>query len=321
MPFAPTPKAPGNPIRSADWNDLIGEIQRLEAAKFDKAGGSVGALTVQGGVTADSARVTGQANAGTLDVSGTATLRSTTNVGGNLLVAGSSSVGGTAAVTGAANFGSTGVFAGHVRVGGAGAPSDAIDVVGAARIGSGSNPLRITPAWSGFPDSTTNQAEISNDTVLGKTLMIVGNKSGDGTTRKVSIWDRLEVNGASCAQSFCNLSDGRLKTEVTRVPEALERLAQIRGVSFRWRDDVAVTSPGCCPTPAERPALGVIAQEVAEVFPELISTMGTDGHLAVDYSGLTAVLLEAVKQLKADNDLLHERVDALDTRVSAGSDC
>jgi len=58
----------------------------------------------------------------------------------------------------------------------------------------GSNPVRFTSAWSGFPDATTNQAEISNDTGAFKTLMIVGNRSA-GMGRRVSIWDRLEVNG------------------------------------------------------------------------------------------------------------------------------
>jgi hypothetical protein len=65
-------------------------------------------------------------------------------------------------------------------------------IAGALTIGS--NPVRFTSAWSGFPDSTTNQAEISNDTGTYKTLMIVGNKSA-GVGRRVSIWDRLEVHG------------------------------------------------------------------------------------------------------------------------------
>jgi hypothetical protein len=74
---------------------------------------------------------------------------------------------------------------------------DALDVNGSLKVASGSNPVRITGAWSGFPDGANNRAEISNDTGTYKTLMIVGNKSGDGKTRKVSVWDRLEVNGAA----------------------------------------------------------------------------------------------------------------------------
>jgi len=73
-------------------------------------------------------------------------------------------------------------------------PADKLDVNGWMRIMSGSNPIQFTSAWNGFPDQADNQAEICNDTTNFKTLMIVGNKSGK-QGRKVSIWDRLDVNG------------------------------------------------------------------------------------------------------------------------------
>ena len=72
-------------------------------------------------------------------------------------------------------------------------PSDKLDVNGWMRVLSGSNPLRFTSSWSGFPDQALNQAEICNDTSQYKSLMIVGNRSGG--SRKVSIWDKLDVNG------------------------------------------------------------------------------------------------------------------------------
>jgi hypothetical protein len=71
-------------------------------------------------------------------------------------------------------------------------------VLGDARAAA-CNPLRFTNAWSAFPDKATNQAEICNDTGDYKTLMIVGNRSagllGPGLGRRVSVWDRLDVNG------------------------------------------------------------------------------------------------------------------------------
>jgi hypothetical protein len=78
------------------------------------------------------------------------------------------------------------------------APADRLDVTGGLRILTGSNPIRFTAGWSAFPDAVANQAEISNDTGAFKTLMIVGNRSaglGPGLQRRVSVWDRLEVNG------------------------------------------------------------------------------------------------------------------------------
>ena len=74
------------------------------------------------------------------------------------------------------------------------APGDELDVGGYMRILTDTNPLRFTSAWSNFTGSATNHAEISNDTVSYKTLMIVGNRSAGGV-RRVSVWDRLEING------------------------------------------------------------------------------------------------------------------------------
>jgi hypothetical protein len=69
-----------------------------------------------------------------------------------------------------------------------------LQVNGQTNILTGSNPIRFSSAWSGFPDDKTNGAEICNDTDNYKTLMLVGNKSNGGK-RRVSVWDDLEVNG------------------------------------------------------------------------------------------------------------------------------
>lgn len=83
---------------------------------------------------------------------------------------------------------------GALGVGTAGVQGDSLVVSGTTRVLATSNPIRFTSQWSGFPNQVQNQAEISNDTGSYKTLMIVGNRSG-GKGRRVSVWDRLEVNG------------------------------------------------------------------------------------------------------------------------------
>ncbi|AEV73126.1 hypothetical protein MycrhN_2540 [Mycolicibacterium rhodesiae NBB3] len=82
------------------------------------------------------------------------------------------------------------------------------------------------------------------------------------------------------------------------VPTALERLRAIRGVSFAWREGVSAGT-------RER-ELGVIAQEVESVFPEAVVTDPQSGYKLVDYAGLVAVLIEAVKEL----DRRVERLEA-----------
>jgi hypothetical protein len=54
--------------------------------------------------------------------------------------------------------------------------------------------IKFSTSWSNFPDNSTIQSEISNDTGNYKKLMIVGNKSAGGS-RQVGVWDNLEVNG------------------------------------------------------------------------------------------------------------------------------
>lgn len=78
-------------------------------------------------------------------------------------------------------------------------PKDRFDVSGGARFNSGSNPIRFTSGWSGFPDISSKNAEISNDTNKYKALLMGGNRSA-GTGSKVSIWDKLEVNGSLVAK-------------------------------------------------------------------------------------------------------------------------
>jgi Chaperone of endosialidase len=309
MAFNEQHQNPGNPIPSASWNNIIDEIKRLGTAKVDVTGGTVsGALSVQQTLTVTgSAAVGGATVNGTMSVAGQASLSSGASVNGSLNVTGTASVNGNTSVSG-------------LRVGGGGAPADTAEVAGNLRLGTmpGGNPLRFTSVWSGFPDSTTNQAEICNSIEPQYTsLMIVGNKSrANQPNRIVGVWDRLEVHGQSCATSFCNLSDGRLKTDVATITDPLERLGRLRGVSFRWREAPAeaggtsMASP--LPSPQQDPGYGVVAQEVEEVFPSLVSPMGAQQHLGVDYGGLTAVLIEAVKQLRAENEELRARVTALE---------
>jgi|GEM_PF-1459677 len=83
---------------------------------------------------------------------------------------------------------------GNVGIGTLNSTDDKLVVSGSVRLMSKANPIRITSEWTAFPDLSTKQAEICNDTTYHKALMIVGNQSA-GQGRKVAIWDRLDVNG------------------------------------------------------------------------------------------------------------------------------
>ena len=85
-------------------------------------------------------------------------------------------------------------------------------------------------------------------------------------------------------------SDARLKDNVTVIDSALAKVSQIRGVEFDWNENQTVY---------EGHDIGVIAQEVEAVAPEIVVTRD-DGYKAVNYQKLTALLIEAVKELKEE---------------------
>ena len=122
---------------------------------------------------------------------------------------------------------------------------------------------------------------------------------------------KLDVAGAAHASSFPTSSDIRFKDDVAPLANVLERLDQVRGVSFTWND--LYTSLGRATKGRQ---IGVIAQEVEKAFPELVSYWSADGVddcRAVDYGRFSAVLLEAVKELYEQVKELREQIARLPT--------
>jgi hypothetical protein len=105
--------------------------------------------------------------------------------------------------------------------------------------------------------------------------------------------------------SSCSGSDARLKTNFRPLVNVLEKLNTVRGVSFEWNE--AYQSIGGASAGRE---IGVIAQEVEAAFPELVTQM-ENGYKTVNYERLTAVLIEAVKELNAKHDKLEADNEAL----------
>ena len=97
-----------------------------------------------------------------------------------------------------------------------------------------------------------------------------------------------DVYATLVADSFNCASDARLKKDVVSLDSALDKLDAIRGVHYHWVD---------ASQPQSR-QIGVIAQEIQAVYPELVRE-GGNGFLSVDYPKLTAVLIQSIKELKA----------------------
>lgn len=86
-------------------------------------------------------------------------------------------------------------------------------------------------------------------------------------------------------------SDRRLKEDIQSIAGALDKVVRLRGVSYNWKDR---------PNPTK--ALGVVAQEVLEVVPEIVTSDGE--YYGVNYSQLPALLIEAIKEQQIQIDRL-----------------
>jgi len=109
--------------------------------------------------------------------------------------------------------------------------------------------------------------------------------TGSLSTAKVSS-TKLTYNpstGTLTSTIINSSSDESLKKDITTIDSALDKVKQLRGVNFAWKE-------------TDQKGKGVIAQELQKVFPELVSEE-TNGKLSVNYTGLIAVLIEAIKDL------------------------
>ncbi|MGI0116497.1 tail fiber domain-containing protein [Zooshikella sp. RANM57] len=95
--------------------------------------------------------------------------------------------------------------------------------------------------------------------------------------------------------NFMRFSDRRLKQNEVIVEDALNKVIQLNGKYFEWKHN-------------NRQDIGVIAQEVEAVFPELVSADKKTGFKQVNYAGLVGVLIEAVKELKRENIHLKQQL-------------
>ena len=109
------------------------------------------------------------------------------------------------------------------------------------------------------------------------------NVTGIITSTSVSTGNVVS-SGIVTAQDFDALSDINYKENINTVNNALLKVEQLRGVKFDWKE-------------SGNPSYGVIAQELEQVLPELVH--GNDPK-TVNYNGIIGVLIEAIKELKAE---------------------
>ncbi len=132
----------------------------------------------------------------------------------------------------------------------------------------------------------------------------------------VAIYDPLWVSGSVWAVSHLTTSDKRFKKNIVPISNTLSKISQIDGVYFEWNDDMLKVKNNEEPEIKRDTSkqIGFIAQDIEKVFPEMVSTDGS-GYKSVDYSKMSAVLLEAVKEQQQQIDMLIKEIETMKKHI------
>ncbi len=112
--------------------------------------------------------------------------------------------------------------------------------------------------------------------------------------------EKLEVGGNILADAYYYSSDVSLKKNVAGIDSVLDKVLSLEGISFEWKDEEKNSGEN----------LGLVAQDVERVFPEIVST-GDNGLKSVQYGNLVAPLIEAVKEQQLQIEELRDEIEKM----------
>lgn len=161
-----------------------------------------------------------------------------------------------------------------------------------ARINFSNQTLDDYWAIAGRGNGTTTAPRLNfyyNSGTGGTDIMTI-----EGESASVGIGDnspdcKLDVSGDICSNDMMLTSDARYKRNIHRIEDPINKLTKISGFSYQF-NTIEFQEKNF----AEGKRLGLIAQNVEAVFPELVKTFD-DGYKAVRYNGLIPVLIESIK--------------------------
>jgi len=158
----------------------------------------------------------------------------------------------------------------------------------------------------GLPDAGNtdllliNQNSQSAIRLSGNGSVILANSTKDAFVVQTDGNTVLYRNGQPRWATNTAISDINLKTEIAPIQSPLQKLGALNGISFRWKDDCF----------GKNREIGLVAQEVEQVFPELMNTLDQGAKL-VQYEKFVPVLIEAIKEQQKMIEKLSKQVDAL----------
>jgi hypothetical protein len=164
--------------------------------------------------------------------------------------------------------------------------------------------------YAGYSETGSNRLYIDNSNTSSPLLwgdfsnnrLVINGNESDNTNNRTFF-----ANGqAGGTTAWYNDSDEQLKKNINSIPEALRKVRQLRGVNFEWKKKEH-HEPG--------QKMGFIAQEAVEVIPEVVS--GEDGHYAMQYGPVTALLVEAMKEQQDIIEGQQAQIEELTRRLAA----
>ncbi|MCD8498208.1 MAG: tail fiber domain-containing protein [Alphaproteobacteria bacterium] len=168
--------------------------------------------------------------------------------------------------------------------------------------GSGSGDSVWTDSGNGYLEYAGTDMGVKLQNITGMDQPAIGLTSGmtwDEATSTLSVDGNITYTG-----TLTDTSDRRLKTDIeslVKYGSMLDKINAIDTYSFRMKD-----------TPEAGKEFGVMAQELEEIFPELVHTANDEmGTKSVNYVGLIAPMIEATKELSAENAVLKAELEAL----------
>ncbi len=163
--------------------------------------------------------------------------------------------------------------------------------------------------YSGEYSTLRNKSNIlAIDTRIGNNLNHVPLIYGEFDNKGVAInstnlnGKTFWVNGSAGGTTNWNAtSDRRLKTNISEINGALNKVLQLKGVSFTWKDTKVHGT---------KKNIGFIAQDIQKILPEVVNKSGK--YYTVQYAPVTAVLVEAVKEQQKIIEKLENRIVELE---------
>jgi len=161
--------------------------------------------------------------------------------------------------------------------------------------------LSVTNLTSSNGISVSGSFKVNDRVEIGGYLGV--GVSEEEVTHGITLPNSSGVDGSAKANAFITYSSIRYKSDVKEIQDPLGKIAQLRGVTYNWKD-------------SGKSDVGLIAEEVSKVMPEIVSfePNGKDAF-GIDYSKLTSLLLASVKAQQSMIETQNKKIEELENKL------